>query len=150
MMGDRLTAYVVADTGADFTCEIANLSPRSLFLSTDQALAFQEKVSVTFFSVEVRGEVALASRVPRGLLVVFDAPPAIRRRIEAHMQKLLDEEFDEAPATEIMQYELELVHGLTSHAAARAASTVVPPTVQARRQAKRREQDTDLDPIPAR
>jgi hypothetical protein len=81
----RLSAYVVAESGADFTCGIANLTTRSLFLETDARLLFRERVSVTFFSVEVSGEVALVSEAPLGVVVVFDATEDVKKRIAAHM-----------------------------------------------------------------
>jgi hypothetical protein len=167
-MTDRLSAYVVADSGSDFTCEITNLTPRSLFLCTDETLPFQEQVSVVFFSVEVRGEVALESRSPRGLLIVFDASPAIRRRIEGHMagtrqvfrpleeRPAIPRNLDEASATEVVEMEVELIHGLTSHAAQRPSSQLFehdatvpepgPPreTVQAR---PRKAQEAKLDNV---
>lgn len=89
-MGEALSAYVVTGSGDDFTCEIANLTTRSLFLLTDRTLSFKERVSVTFFSVELEGEVALSSRDPEGLVVVFDAPVEIRRRLEAHSGRTAD------------------------------------------------------------
>ena len=152
-MTDVLSAYVIAESGTDFTCEIANLTTHSLFLRTDQILPCREPVSVVFFSVDVRGEIALGSEHPLGLLVVFTAPPALERRIEAHMAKT--PALNRGPITEVIEREVELLHGLTSHAAARPPATLadevtlretdLPPkdTVQVR--PSRRAQDTKLD-----
>lgn len=160
-MTDRLGAFVVAESGADFTCEIANLTPRTLFLLTDHPLSFRDKVSVTFFSVEVRGEIALCSDSPRG-----EAPASIQRRIASHManartvsRPTIGEAFppilDEAPATEVVQVEMELIHGLTSHAAQRPSSAVLPvavrpppaQTVAARPTRERDAQQAKLDNV---
>lgn len=182
-MGETLSAYVVACSGDDFTCEVANLTARSLFLRTDRTLPFQERVSVTFFSVELEGEVALSSRDPAGLVVVFDAPAEVRRRLEAHMDRTTDAakalpetkplgvppleepgltDRTERPLPDDEETALELdppifdddtgTHlrrGLTSHAAARAASTTRPPSAEATRRLRpapdRRAQQTRLD-----
>jgi hypothetical protein len=159
-MGDRLGAFVVAESGIDFTCEIANLTPQSLFLLTDEPLAFREQVSITFFAVEIRGEVALCSDAPRGLLVVFEAPQAIQRHIVAHMAKAQTigrtpigiafpaPGLEEAPATDVVEVEMELIHGLTSHAGQRPASKVLSPpkeTVAARPEGPRQAQAAKLD-----
>src|SRR5262245_34421830 len=81
-----VTAHVALDDGSDFVAEIANLTPHSVFVKTQHRLRFREPVTVTFFSVSIRGELAFISRAaPVGAVIVFDAPAETRAMIEARI-----------------------------------------------------------------
>jgi hypothetical protein len=94
-------------------------------------------------------------------LVVFEAPQAIQRHIVAHMAKArtLGQRIgvafpapglEEAPATDVVEVEMELIHGLTSHAGQRPASKVLSPpkeTVASRPEGPRQAQAAKLDNV---
>lgn len=74
--------------GRDFVAEISNLTPQSIFIHTDQELAFRAAVTVTFFSVSFRAELAIATRDPAGWVVTFTADAETRARIEARIPEV--------------------------------------------------------------
>lgn len=88
MARKRTPALVELPDGSAFVAEIANLTPRSVFVRTSRPLAFGDVVTVTFFSVSVTGAVALLARSPAGALVVFEPAADQRRRIEARMPEI--------------------------------------------------------------
>jgi len=81
-----LTAHVVAEGGLEFTAEVANLAPSSLFLRTARSLEFKQAVTVSFGDVTVHGEVAFVSGEPQGAVVVFRATPQAVALIEDRME----------------------------------------------------------------
>jgi hypothetical protein len=88
-MSRIVTAHVALDDGSDLIAEIANLTPYSLFLKTLEVFPFRTPVTVTFFSVSIRGEVAFVSRSdPSGVLIVFHAAEDVRRLIEARIPEI--------------------------------------------------------------
>jgi hypothetical protein len=81
-----LTAHIEVDDGSDFIADIANLTPTSIFVKTSRALAFREIVTVTFFSVSIKGEVVFVSRAdPKGLVIVYEPTPELRACVEARI-----------------------------------------------------------------
>ena len=87
-MAKPLSAHVILPSGDDFTAEVSNLTPRSLFLKTEQVLRFREQVTVTFFGVSVEGEVAICCGSPSGALIVFSAQPITEQQIRASMSSV--------------------------------------------------------------
>ncbi len=84
-MGSTLSAHVALESGDDFTARIANLTAISIFLRTQRQARFREKVTVTFMSLSVEGEVVHACTDPPGLLVVFTASPETQHAIVERM-----------------------------------------------------------------
>src|SRR5436190_22534578 len=74
--------------GRDFVAEIANLTPHSLFIHTDEQLSFRAPVTVTFFSVSFRAELAIVTERPAGWVVVFTADAETRARIESRIPEV--------------------------------------------------------------
>lgn len=87
-MGRIVTAHVEMADGRDFVAEIANLTPHSLFIHTSEQLSFRAPVTVTFFSVSFRAELAIVTQKPAGWVVVFDADSETRARIEARIPEV--------------------------------------------------------------
>lgn len=87
-MGRIVTAHVEMADGRDFVAEIANLTPHSLFIHTSEQLSFRAPVTVTFFSVSFRAELAIVTQKPAGWVVVFDADAETRARIEARIPEV--------------------------------------------------------------
>lgn len=87
-LGRIVTAHVEMSDGRDFIAEIANLTPHSVFIRTPEVIPFRSKVTVTFFSVSVAGELALRTRDPLGWTVVFTVSDELRARIEARIPEV--------------------------------------------------------------
>jgi hypothetical protein len=83
-----VTAHVELQDGFDFVAEVANLTPFSVFIKTPRTLKFRQRVTVTFFSASISGELAFVSKDPRGVVIVFDAPAELRARIEARIPEV--------------------------------------------------------------
>lgn len=83
------TAHVELDDGTDFVAEIANLTLQSVFVRTRRSLGFRAPVTITFFSVSIRGEIAFRSLAePCGWVVSFRVPPPTLALLEARLQEV--------------------------------------------------------------
>lgn len=84
-----VSAQVTRSNGSTFDAKIANLTPASLFLITQEPLLFRERVLVSLLGVEVDGEVAFAVAEPRlGGVIVFNATRPARETLMQHLDEV--------------------------------------------------------------
>jgi hypothetical protein len=79
---DQVLAFVFTRGGQRWAAPVANLSPLSLFLVGAPPLPFREPLQLEVLDHSIRGEVALVSEQPRGVLVALDVPAEERRLLE--------------------------------------------------------------------
>lgn len=84
-MPTQITANVIAEHGAEFEADLANLGPHFVFVKAASGLEFREAVTLKFNGISVHGEVAFVCRNPAGAVVVFNASPEATNVIEELM-----------------------------------------------------------------
>src|SRR5688572_11460404 len=76
-MAEKIVAKATLANGVSFNVELANLTPRSVFVITDRRLVFREHMRLSLDGIELAGEVVyLAQENPRGAVLVLDATKA--------------------------------------------------------------------------
>lgn len=81
-MTSKIEASVVPEHGSEFSAELANLGPQSVFVKAASGLEFREAVTLRFSGVTVHGEVAFVCLNPPGAVVVFSATAEATNVIE--------------------------------------------------------------------
>ena len=98
-MAERIVAKATLANGVSFTVELANLTPRSVFVITDRRLVFREHMRLSLEGMELAGEIVyLAQENPRGAVLVLDSTKA-----SAKLAQLMeDSEVLDAPTQDEM------------------------------------------------
>ncbi|MFO0725440.1 MAG: hypothetical protein U1E65_16775 [Myxococcota bacterium] len=80
---------IIREDGPAVSGELANLTRSSVFVKTVLTPRFRAEIKLRFEGIEIQGEVALVAGEPRGFVLAFEAPPALRLSLAA-LQSQID------------------------------------------------------------
>jgi len=83
-----LTTTVQTREGRRFRAPVANLTPNTLFVRTAQPLGFREVMRIELLGHTVRAVVIFACGAPRGAVLWFECPAALRAAVREVMPKV--------------------------------------------------------------